>query len=1123
MPSLGKATYFLEINTRDFDTGMAKAEARAAVATDAIATQMGVASKSVQGLGQTTAATAGVVETSTGQMAMSFEETGAAAQTMGTQVEAGATKAATSSQAAAAKTAFAWEAASKKITGIGKRMRHIGKDLTMKATIPVAIIGGLAAKMSLDFSKAMTNIEALVGASAEQMKMYREEVLKLATHGPEAPKALAEALYFITSSGYEGARALKVLKASAAAATAGLGETSLIADVVTSAVTAYGEAALSAGRATDIMVGAVRLGKGEAKDLASVIGHVVAPAELLGIEFHELAGILASLSLVGVNFFEGATQMRGIMSALIKPSKAAKAIIDKLYGSTENLRKEIADNMVEGLIGLQAKLKGNKEALGKIFPNVRGFTGFVTALGKATGKTVAIQKELAGNIGETGRAAAIAAKSPLVRLQKAWSNLQVQMIKLGDIMVPVIVAIAEAVVKLVNAFQKLPKEVKIATILVIGLAAALGPLLSMIGIMVITIGALGPAFAGVLAFLLGPGALIAAIVALVAIMGLAVAFPDQFRAVLMKMGLSFEDASAAVDALATAFKALVIVVEYAANLVVALVKFSLDRITGYFDLIVGLLTGDWKQAWDGFVRIVKAPLELVKSLFSNFVNAIKDLFDSLWNGLKRTAFRAAAAIMEPFSHLPGRLGHWARVAKDKMLEELAKINAQEAAEAAENLAKQYGLALVPAFSQLGQDLNAVLMGELSGTALITVLPDRDLIATWNAKKGKWVNAAGKVIKDQAAAWAALAKKNPAIASVMTIKPGTQVSLAAAPAVTLPATTTKSTTGGPDGKGKEKGKKEKGPVFPGFSAFPAYLQLKELRASGTKWLGDDLKVMKLQMQYLMTIKNRLRKRGKLTLAKLLAIETEQQNIRDKVRDINEKIRDKMLIDLSGIPVGLRIRKTKAERTEALKDDIRVANQELSYWRNLRKQLIRKHAAQEDIADVEEKITETLLRRRDLMEQQKEAAEDINAAQRAAFAALNERAGFFGSFGSNVFTTAPAPPGGGVERTPGATNERGYAAGGVVAGRPGQDTVSARLTPGEGVLTRGTVTSIARDLGLQARTIEGGVPTTGERGKVTVEKFVNQQHFNAPTTDRHREARYAKVAIESVFDGVGAGEM
>lgn len=59
------------------------------------------------------------------------------------------------------------------------------------------------------------------------------------------------------------------------------------------------------------------------------------------------------------------------------------------------------------------------------------------------------------------------------------------------------------------------------------------------------------------------------------------------------------------------------------------------------------------------------------------VNYIREHFRTFWTWLQENALRAALAVVEPFSHLPGKMGKWARDAKGEIEKELDKIEAKK--------------------------------------------------------------------------------------------------------------------------------------------------------------------------------------------------------------------------------------------------------------------------------------------------------------------------------------------------------------------------------------------------------------------------------------------------------------
>jgi hypothetical protein len=125
-------------------------------------------------------------------------------------------------------------------------------------------MGTQAIQMSRQFEMSMAKIQGLVGVSATEVNKMKESILDLGGATTKTPQELADALYFITSSGFKGAEALDILKESARSAAAGLGETQVVADALTSVLNAYGDGAYSAAQANDILVVSVREGKSEA-------------------------------------------------------------------------------------------------------------------------------------------------------------------------------------------------------------------------------------------------------------------------------------------------------------------------------------------------------------------------------------------------------------------------------------------------------------------------------------------------------------------------------------------------------------------------------------------------------------------------------------------------------------------------------------------------------------------------------------------------------------------------------------------------------------------------------------------------------------------------------------------
>jgi len=378
--------------------------------------------------------------------------------------------------------------ASGSVAAFGKRMQSVGSSMTRFVTLPVLAVGGAAIHAALDFEKAMTNIRALVGESAKTVAAYRQEIMKLAPALGKSPQELGEALYFITSSGFKGAAALRVLTASAKASAAGLGETQIIAQAVGAAVNAYGEKSLSAAKATDILLAAVREGTGEAADYATAIGRVIPIAQVMGVSFGEVAGTMAALSLNGTSAHEAVVQITAGLAQAIKPTKQGTDALKSLGMSYGDLRREIKDKgLAQVFEDLKEKFHGNVEEIGKVFGNIRALRGVLTLSGVSAEKYGGIIDRVTKSQGDVNKAFAITSETAGFKLHKALAKLQVVGIQIGDKLVPALVRVAEWVGRLADRFSALSPHTQDFIIKVTLLTAALGPLLS-VGGKLLTIG-----------------------------------------------------------------------------------------------------------------------------------------------------------------------------------------------------------------------------------------------------------------------------------------------------------------------------------------------------------------------------------------------------------------------------------------------------------------------------------------------------------------------------------------------------------------------------------------------------------------------------------------------------------
>jgi TP901 family phage tail tape measure protein len=404
----------------------------------------------------------------------------------------------------------------------GKQLSAVGSTMTRRITLPIVAAGIAAVRTASDFETSFAQIEGLVGVTGDELDVLRDAAQKLGpTFGKSAGEA-AEALFFITSAGLRGQDAIDVLDSSLKASASGLGDVATIADLTTSVMNAYGSDVISAASATDILTAAVREGKLQPDELAGSMGRVLPLASAMGVGFDEVGATFAALSRTGTGASEAATQLRGIMSALLKPTAGAEKALEEMGLSSEGLREQIRE---EGLLSVLETLTDafgdNEQGAEDVFGNVRALSGVMDLMGANVEGTREIFKNMTDTTGILDGAFESVAGTSGFQFQQTMAEMKAVLLEVGQIIQPFAMQLVESFKGVLQTFQELSPEQQEQIVKFLAIAAAVGPLILILGKLFTAIGAIIKGVVGlgkVLMFLASPmGLIVLAIAAVIAI------------------------------------------------------------------------------------------------------------------------------------------------------------------------------------------------------------------------------------------------------------------------------------------------------------------------------------------------------------------------------------------------------------------------------------------------------------------------------------------------------------------------------------------------------------------------------------------------------------------------------
>lgn len=290
-----------------------------------------------------------------------------------------------------------------------------------------AAITSFAVKVAGDFDTAFREIATLLDKPIEDLGTFRQAILDYA-QGSTAPlDQLTKAIYNAISAGVpleESLRAVAEAEKLAVAGKADLNDTLL---VLVSSLNAYGLEMDQAGRFSDALFTAVRLGQTTLPELANSLSQVTGSASALGIPFETLLAAISTLTSAGAPTEQAITRINAVLTSLLKPSKEASDLAAQLgieFGTqsvqAKGLEGVLADvaRVTGGNQEQMALLFGSAEALKAVFPltgaSAQKFADDLVAMGNSAGATEAAFQKMAESVGLNTQ-----------KLQNALTNLLV--------------------------------------------------------------------------------------------------------------------------------------------------------------------------------------------------------------------------------------------------------------------------------------------------------------------------------------------------------------------------------------------------------------------------------------------------------------------------------------------------------------------------------------------------------------------------------------------------------------------------------------------------------------------------------------------------------------------------
>lgn len=488
---------------------------------------------------------------------------------------------------------------------IGDQMKSAGETLSKYVTAP--IVGGLAAsaKSALSYGDAIAKMSTIADEGQVPVEQLKKQILQLSNETGKGSTELAEAAYQALSASVETKDVMSFLGDATGLAKAGFLETADAVDVLTTIINAYGYSASDANNIANQLIQTQNDGKTTVNELAQAMGQVIPTASALNIPLEQLNAAYVSLTKQGINTANSTTYLNGMFTELADGGSTVSEILQNKTGKTFGQLMKEGYTLGDVMQILNDSVDGDSEAFLNLWGNTRAGKGALALLNGGVEEFNAEALQMANSTGNIEEALD-KLSTPGAKARKALNSLVNAGIQIGDVLAPYIEKAVTFIQGLLDKFNELDPSTQKIIVAVAAVAAAIGPLLVVIGTLISSIGSImimGPVLLGMLSTI-GPVILI--VIGVITL--------------LVAVGV-------------TLYKNWDTIKQYAGMLKDWLIKTWTAIKTGVINTVNALKNGV-TTAWNTLKTTVMNVVNGLKSALSAAWNAIRSTATSVWNGIK---------------------------------------------------------------------------------------------------------------------------------------------------------------------------------------------------------------------------------------------------------------------------------------------------------------------------------------------------------------------------------------------------------------------------------------------------------------------------------------------------------
>ena len=376
------------------------------------------------------------------------------------------------------------------LQSVGDKVSDVGKKL-LPVTGAVTALGTAAVKTAADFDAAMSQVAAISGATGEDLEALREKAREMGSKTKFSASEAAEAMNYMAMAGWKTSDMLEGIEGIMNLAAASGEELSTTSDIVTDALTAFGLTAKDSGHFADILAAASSNANTNVSMMGETFKYCAPIAGALGFSAEDTAEAIGLMANAGIKSSQAGTALRTIMNNLAGEVKFCGENIGEVTIATTNAdgsMRELSAILAECRVAFNGLTESEAASAAESLVGKNAMSGFLALMQAAPADVEKLSTAISNCDGTSGQMAATMQDNLAGQMTILKSQLEELAISFGELLMPVIRDIIGWIQGLVDKLNGMDDGTRKVILTVAAFAAALGPVLIVVGKVISSVG-----------------------------------------------------------------------------------------------------------------------------------------------------------------------------------------------------------------------------------------------------------------------------------------------------------------------------------------------------------------------------------------------------------------------------------------------------------------------------------------------------------------------------------------------------------------------------------------------------------------------------------------------------------